>query len=91
MPEAPALEETERETGETLTSRSQTRKLIRTVELQMETGEFDAFLQAVGEKDRDFGGYTERSDVMGKQADSGRKSHFAYCQPYSQDPDGPSG
>ena len=36
----------------------------------METGEFDAFLQAVGEKDRDFWGYTERSDVMGKQADS---------------------
>ena len=70
MPEAPALEETERETGETLTSRSQTRKLIRTVELQMETGEFDAFLQAVGEKTETFGGYTERSDVMGKQADS---------------------
>lgn len=70
MPEAPALEETERKTGETLTSRSQTRKLIRTVELQMETGEFDAFLQAVGEKTETFGGYTERSDVMGKQADS---------------------
>ena len=36
----------------------------------METGEFDAFLQAVGEKTETFGGYTERSDVMGKQADS---------------------
>ncbi len=67
MAEAPALEETERETS---TSWSQTRKLIRTVELQMQTGEFDAFLQAVGEKTQAFGGYTERSDVMGKQADS---------------------
>ena len=72
MPEAPALEETERETGETLTSRSQTRKLIRPVELQMETGD-----GAV------------RCD--GKTGRFRRKSHFAYCQPYSQDPDGPSG
>lgn len=69
MPEAPALEETEGETGETSASRPQMRKLIRTVELRMETGEFDALLQAVGEKTEAFGGYTERSDVMGKRAD----------------------
>ena len=91
MPEAPALEETERETGETLTSRSQTRKLIRTVELQMETGEFDAFLQAVGEKTEDFWGIYGAVRCDGKTGRFRRKSHFAYCQPYSQDPDGPSG
>lgn len=91
MPEAPALEETERETGETLTSRSQTRKLIRTVELQMETGEFDAFLQAVGEKTETFGGYTERSDVMGKQADSEGNPILRTASLAVRDPDGPSG
>ncbi len=43
------------------------RKLIRTVRLNVETREFDALLKSVNEKIGTLGGYTEQSDVSGRQ------------------------
>ncbi|HJB91228.1 MAG TPA: DUF4349 domain-containing protein [Candidatus Eisenbergiella merdigallinarum] len=53
------------------------RKLIKTVDLTVETDEFDALLTNVEERTKELGGYIERSDVYNGSQASGYRSRSA--------------
>ena len=53
---------------------SRNRKLIRNVDLNMETREFDVLVSRIKEKTEEMGGYIESSNLFGSSLDSGEYS-----------------
>ncbi len=76
--EAPAAEEIEyEEEGGAETVRQENRKLIKTVDMNVETEEFDLLLRNVEQKVEELGGYLEQSNVYNGSYTSNYRSRSA--------------
>lgn len=69
-PQAAGQEREQAENGEQAEALPQSRKLIRTVTLNIETEDYDGILRHIGEKTAALGGYTEQSEAGGRQVDA---------------------
>lgn len=68
------MEETEKESGTNLEEITSSRKVIRTANLNLQTLDFDGFVQALDEKMAEAGAYLQYADVYGSATSGGRRS-----------------